>query len=168
MASWCWKSPSVRRASVRRARFESGYWLASPERRAWATARLYRISAPLPERGASLLSLSSAAPPANSAGPTLLPSPLSPRGLVSGPFQYLPSQSSPCLNPKGLLYSLQPGRGRVSPQVGFQDTVQALVKRPGSVIACPVMVFPVRVGEEIATQHRETGRPGPGSTPVLL
>jgi len=45
-----------------------------------------------------------------------------------------------------------------SPEVGLQHPVQALVERPGGVVACPVVVLPVRVGEEIPTQHREPGR----------
>lgn len=68
---------------------------------------------------------------------------------------------STCLRSQDPLCSPPLSTCRVSPQVGFQDAVQALVERPGGVIACPVMVLPVRIGEEISTQHRKPWRPGP-------
>lgn len=48
-----------------------------------------------------------------------------------------------------------------SPEMCLQHAVQTLVEGPGGVVACPVVVLPVRVGEEIPTQHREAGRPHP-------
>lgn len=151
MASWCWKSPSVRRASVRRAKLESGYWLASPERRAWATARLYRISAPLPGERSQLC------PHAAAAHPLCEPAP--PSHLFA---------ASPAPPEAQELPPSPPAAGLVSPQVGFQDAVQALVERPGSVIPGPVVVLPVRVGEEIPAQHGEAWRPGPRLHPCPL
>lgn len=55
-----------------------------------------------------------------------------------------------------------------SPEVGLQHPVQALVERPGGVVARPVVILPVRIGEEIPTQHREPRRLHPRHNAHLL
>lgn len=52
--------------------------------------------------------------------------------------------------------------------MGFQDPVQALVEGPGSVIACPVMVLSVGIGEEIPAQHGKPWGPCPRLYPCPL
>lgn len=49
-----------------------------------------------------------------------------------------------------------------SPEVGLEHAVQVLVKGPGGVVAAPVVVLTVGVGEEVAAQHGEVGRPCAG------
>lgn len=44
-----------------------------------------------------------------------------------------------------------------SPEVGLQHPVQALVERPGGEVACPVVILPVGIGEEIPSQNWEPG-----------
>lgn len=48
-----------------------------------------------------------------------------------------------------------------SPEVGLQHPVQALVERPGSVVSCPVVILPVRIGEEIPSQNWKPRWPHP-------
>jgi hypothetical protein len=42
-----------------------------------------------------------------------------------------------------------------SPKISFQNPVHVLVKRPGGVVAGPVMIVSISVGEEIAGKRRE-------------
>lgn len=48
-----------------------------------------------------------------------------------------------------------------SPEVGLQHPVQALVEGPGGEVSCPVVIFPVRIREEIPSQNWEPGWPHP-------
>lgn len=56
----------------------------------------------------------------------------------------------------------------ISPQMDFQDSIQALVERPGGVVPCPVVVLTVRVGEEIPTQHWKPWGLGSICSPLAL
>lgn len=95
----------------------------------------------------------------------LLPHPLCRPSISLEPIQPLLQPQRPAPLPPAWMAG---GGIGVLPQVGFQDAVQALVEWPGSVIACPVVVLPVRIGEEIATQHRKPWRPGPWFHPCPL
>lgn len=55
-----------------------------------------------------------------------------------------------------------------SPEVGLQHPVQALVERPRGEVACPVVILPVRIGEEIPSQHWEPRRLHPRHNAHLL
>lgn len=59
----------------------------------------------------------------------------------------LPPAHTPCAGPART----------PSPEMGLQHPVQALVEGPGGVVSRPVVILPVRVGEEIPRQH---GKPG--------
>ena len=48
-----------------------------------------------------------------------------------------------------------PSYGLALPEVALQNSVHVLVERPRGVVAGPVVVVAIRVGEEIAGQGRE-------------
>lgn len=48
-----------------------------------------------------------------------------------------------------------------SPEVGLQHPVQALVEGSGGEVSCPVVILPVRIGEEIPSENWEPGWPHP-------